>query len=77
MKTGAGALGTKENESESAKHENRTRLPRYRRKQVRERKTRKRDTRPSVPPKISAGTQYKKTILDDLGTDENDSGSAK
>jgi hypothetical protein len=32
MKTGADALGTAENEYERAKHENRTRRPRHRRK---------------------------------------------
>jgi hypothetical protein len=32
MKTGPGALGTVENEFGSAKHENGTRRPRYRRK---------------------------------------------
>jgi hypothetical protein len=39
MKRGPVALGTTENESGSAKHENRTRRPRYRRKQARSRKT--------------------------------------
>jgi hypothetical protein len=39
MNTGLEALGTDENEFGSAKYENWTRRPRYRRKQVRERKT--------------------------------------
>jgi hypothetical protein len=39
MKTGPDALGTNENESGSAKHENGTRRLRYRRKRVWERKT--------------------------------------
>jgi hypothetical protein len=38
-KMGPDALGTAENESGKAKHENETRRPRYRRKRVRERKT--------------------------------------
>jgi hypothetical protein len=38
MKTGPDAPSTAENESGSAKHENGTRRPRYRRKGVRERK---------------------------------------
>jgi hypothetical protein len=36
---GTDALGTAENESGHAKYENGTRRPRYRRKQIRERKT--------------------------------------
>jgi hypothetical protein len=39
MKTGPDALRNAENESGSAKHENGTRPPPYRRKLVRERKT--------------------------------------
>jgi hypothetical protein len=39
MKSSLDDLGTVENESGSAKHENGTRLPRYRQKCVRERKT--------------------------------------
>jgi hypothetical protein len=39
MKKGQDALGTAGNESGSAKHENGTRRPRYRRKRVREHKT--------------------------------------
>jgi hypothetical protein len=39
MKTGPDLLGTVENKSGSAKHENGTRRPRYHRKRVRERKS--------------------------------------
>jgi hypothetical protein len=39
MKTGDDTLGSIENESWRAKHENRTRRPRYRQKRVRESKT--------------------------------------
>jgi hypothetical protein len=39
MKTGPDALGTAQNGSGSAKHANGTRRPRFRRKQVQERKT--------------------------------------
>jgi hypothetical protein len=39
MKTGLDALGTTQNESGSAKYENGTRRPRFRRKRVWERKT--------------------------------------
>jgi hypothetical protein len=39
MKTRPDALGIAEKESGSAKHENETGRPRYRRKRVRERKT--------------------------------------
>jgi hypothetical protein len=92
-KTGPDALGTAENESGHAKHENGTGLPRYHRKRVRERKTLKLDTTPSVPPKIcpgakkdptpsvspktSLGAQNMKTGPEDLGTDENESGRIK
>jgi hypothetical protein len=55
MKTGLDALGNVENESWRAKHENGTRCPRYRRKCVRARKTRKRDPTPSASPKTSPG----------------------
>jgi hypothetical protein len=41
MKTGADALGTVEKEFGSAKHENGSRHPRYRRKSVREQKSMK------------------------------------
>jgi hypothetical protein len=69
------ALGSAENESGSAKHENGTRRPRYRRKSVREHKKSKRDTTPSVPPKMSPGAQNMKTGPDALGTAENKSGA--
>jgi hypothetical protein len=77
MKTEPDAIGTAEKESGSAKHENGTRGPRYRRKRVRARKTRKRDTTPSVPPKMIPGAQNMKTEPDAIGTAENESGSAK
>jgi hypothetical protein len=67
------ALGTAENESGSKKHENGTRRPWYRRKLVRERKTRKRDPTPLVPPKTSKGAQNIETGPDALGIVENDS----
>jgi hypothetical protein len=65
------------NEYGSAKHENVTGRPRYRRKRFRERKTRKRDPTLSVPPKTNPGTQNVKTGPDALDTAENESGSAK
>jgi hypothetical protein len=77
MKTGLDALGTAENESGHAKHENMTPHPPYRRKQVRERKTKKLEPTPSVPPKMSPGVQNKKTGPDALGTAKNVYGSAK
>jgi hypothetical protein len=77
MKTRPDAFGTAENESEHAKHENGTRHPRYRRKRLLERKTWKRDPTPSVPPKMSLGTQNMKTGPDALGTVENESGHTK
>jgi hypothetical protein len=77
MKTRHDAIGTDENESGSAKHENGNRRHRYRPKLVLARKTRKREPTPSVPPKTGPGAQNKKTGLDALGTDENESGSAK
>jgi hypothetical protein len=73
MKTGPDALGTAENESGIAKHENGTRRPRNPRKRVQERKTWKQDPTPSVPPKMSPGAQIMKTGPDALGTAENDS----
>jgi hypothetical protein len=76
-KTGADALGTAENESWRAKHENGTRLPRYRRKRFRARKIRKRDLNPSVPLKTSPGAQNMKTEVDALGIAENESGRSK
>jgi hypothetical protein len=77
MKTGPDALVNEENESRSAKHQNGTQRPRYRRKRVQERKTLKRDPTPSVPPKTSPGAQNMKTRLDALVTAGNESGSAK
>jgi hypothetical protein len=77
MKMGPDALGIAETVSGSAKHENGTRRPRYRRKLVQGRKTGKWDQTPSVPPKMSIGTQNRKTRPDALGTAENESGRAK
>jgi hypothetical protein len=57
VKTGPYALGTAKNESGSAKHENGTRRPRYRRKRVEERKTRK---RVPVPPETIPGHKTRK-----------------
>jgi hypothetical protein len=68
MKTGPEAYYIAENESGSAKRENGTRRPRYRRKLVRERKTRKLDPTPSVSPKMSPGAQNMKMAPDALGT---------
>jgi hypothetical protein len=76
MKTGIDAFGTAESEFESAKHENGTRRPPYRRKHARDHKTLKRDLMPSVPPKTSPGAQNMTTGPDDLGTAENVPGSA-
>jgi hypothetical protein len=56
-KTGPDALGTAENVSGSAKEENGTRRPRFRRKRVRTRKTGKRNPTPSVPSKTNPGEQ--------------------
>jgi hypothetical protein len=77
MRKGPDALGTVKNESESAKHEDGTRRPRYPRKQVRAQKARKRDPTPSVMPKMSLSAQNMKTGPDALGTTENESGRAK
>jgi hypothetical protein len=77
MKMGLDAPDTAENESASAKHENGIRSPRYRRKRVCERKTRKRVPTPSVPSKMISGTQNMKMGPDDLGTAKNKSGSVK
>jgi hypothetical protein len=63
MKTGLGALGTAENESWSAKHEN-------------DNGHAKRDPTHSLPPKMSPGAQNLKTGPDAHGTTENESGSA-
>jgi hypothetical protein len=77
MKTGPDALGTSENELRSAKHEKGTRCPRYRRKRVRERKTRKWDPTPPILSKMSPGAQNMKTGHDALGTVEKEFGRAK
>jgi hypothetical protein len=86
MKMGPDDLGIAENESGSEKIEKGTRRPRYRRKCVWARKTRKRDVKPSVQPKTTPGAQNMKTSLgaqnmktgpDVLGTAENESGRAK
>jgi hypothetical protein len=76
MKTGHIALGTAENESGSAIHENGTRCRWYCRKWVQERKTCKLDPTPSVQPKMSPRAQYMKMGSDALGTTENESESA-
>jgi hypothetical protein len=76
-KTVSVALGIVENESGSAKHENGTRRPRYRRKRVRGRNTLKRYPMPYVPPKTSPGAQNMKTGPDTLVTVENETGRAK
>jgi hypothetical protein len=72
MKTGPDALGTAENESWRAKHENRNLRPRYRRNLVRERKAWKRDPTPSVEPKMNPGAQDMKMGPDAVGTAENE-----
>jgi hypothetical protein len=74
MNMGPDDLGTVENESGRAKHENGSRRPRYRKKGVRARKTRKWVPTPSKLSKMSPGGQNKKTRPDALGTAENDSG---
>jgi hypothetical protein len=74
---GTDDLGTAEHESGSAKHENGIGHPRYCRKLVRARKTRKWDPIPLILPKASPGVQNMKTGPDDPGTAENESGSAK
>jgi hypothetical protein len=77
MKTGPDALGTAENVSGRAEHENGISRPHYRRKLVRARKTLKRDPTPSVPSSTSMVAQYMKTGIDALGIAENESGRAK
>jgi hypothetical protein len=57
MKTGADALGNAEKESWHANLENRTRRPYYRRKLVRGHKTLKRESTPTIPPKMIPGAQ--------------------
>jgi hypothetical protein len=77
LKMGPDALGTAENKSKVAKQENRTQSPQYRRKRVWEGKTWKRDPTPSVPPKMSPGTQNMKAGPDTLRTAENETGDEK
>jgi hypothetical protein len=77
MKTGPDTLGTAKNEFGRAKLENEKGRPRYHRKRVRERKTRKQDLTLSVPRKTSSGAQNMKTGPDALGNAENESESAK
>jgi hypothetical protein len=77
MKKVPATLGTAENESGSAKHENGTQRPRYRRKLVRERRTGKQNPTPSVSPKKGPGADNMKTGFDALGTAENESGRAE
>jgi hypothetical protein len=77
VKMGLDALGTAENESRSAKHENGIWRPRYRRNRVRERRTWKRDPTPSVPAKTSPGAQNVKMGPYALRTAENESRSTK
>jgi hypothetical protein len=68
MKTGPEALGTVQNESGSAKHENEIWRPRYRLKWVRERKTWKRNPAPSISLKMSPEAPNMKTGPNALGT---------
>jgi hypothetical protein len=77
MKTGLDAIGTAQIESGSAKHENGTRRPQYRRKHVWVRKTWKRDLTPSVLHKTSPGIQKMQRGADAHGTFEKASGSAR
>jgi hypothetical protein len=75
MKTVPDALGTTENESGSAKHEDGTRRPPHRRKRVMQRKTLKRDPKPAVPLKTSLSVQNLETGADALSTAENEYGA--
>jgi hypothetical protein len=77
METGHDALGTAENESGRAKHENGTRRRRYRWKWLWGCKTGKRDPTPSEPPKMSPGAQNKKTGSDAPDNAANEFGSTK
>jgi hypothetical protein len=77
MKTGPDTHSTAENESGSAKYENRTRRTRYRLILVCERKTLTLKPVPSVPPEMSPGAKNIKTGHGALGTVEYESGSAK
>jgi hypothetical protein len=76
MKPSIHAIGTAQNGSGSAKHENGNRRRRYR-KWVRERKIRKRDPTPSLPPKMSPGAQNIKSGPDAVAIAENESWGAK
>jgi hypothetical protein len=77
MKMGPDAFGTTGNDSRRIKHENGTRRTQKRRRRVRVRKIRKRDTSTSEPPKISSGAQNTKKVPDVLDTAKNESGSVK
>jgi hypothetical protein len=77
MKTGPDALGNAKNMSGSAKYENGSRRPRYRRKRVRARETWKRDPMPAILPKTSLGAKNLKTGPDALGNAGNNFWSAK
>jgi hypothetical protein len=92
MKTRPDTLDTTENESGRAKHKNGTRRPRYRRKHVQERKTRRiareKINKNSISNmkmvfdalgtvKTSPGEQNMKKGPDAHDTAENESGSAK
>jgi hypothetical protein len=77
IKKELGALGTAEKVFGSARHENGTRRPRYRRIRVWACKTLKRDLTPPLPPKTSSGAQNMKKGPDAPGTAENEFGSAK
>jgi hypothetical protein len=77
MKTGPDVHDTAQNGFGGAKHENGTRRPWNRPKQVRERQTGKRDTTPTVPLKMSPGVQNMKTGLGALGTAQYESESVK
>jgi hypothetical protein len=74
MKTGLDALGTTENDSGRANAENGSRHPRYRRIRLWERKTRKLELTPSVPPSTRPCAQNMKTGLIALGTIETSPG---
>jgi hypothetical protein len=77
IKTGPDALDIVKNGSRSATHENWTRLRRYRRKRLNERKTVKRDPTHLAPPKKISGAQDMKTEPDALDTAQNGFVSAK
>jgi hypothetical protein len=77
MKMGPDALGTAQNEYDTAQLENWTRRPRYHPKRFWERKTLQPDPAPSVPPKTSPVAQNMKMGLDALDIAPDESGSAK